>query len=84
MLLTPEILETAARTLKRFRIGGAIIVMIPLLYALVPFFVGGRFSESAPFTTISVTLLLLVIWMCHCAESFIKSLRQGLLATAAK
>ena len=84
MQMSPEILETAARTLRRFRIGGAIIAAIPLLYALIPLLVGGRISEGAPFITISVTLILLIVWMCHCAEGFIKSLRQGLLATTTK
>ena len=77
MQLTPEILDAAARTLRMFRIGGAVIAAIPLAFALIPLFSGGRTTESAPFIVMSITLTLLVIWTNHCGERFLKGLRQG-------
>lgn len=82
MQLGPEVLDAAVRALKMFSIGAAIIAMIPLAFALMLVLIGGRGSESVPFTMASITLTLLVIWTNHCGQRLLKSLRQGSLAAA--
>jgi hypothetical protein len=79
MQLNPQLLETASRRLRRFRIGGAIIAMVPLIFSFIHLLYGNGSAQSAPFGVMSAVLVVLVVWMCDCAERFIKDIQVEMM-----
>ncbi len=63
-------------TLKKFRIGGAIIAALPLPFSGVALVMGRSAGDAAPFTIMSVCLLLLVLLTVHCLEGLLKRLKS--------
>lgn len=75
MQMTDKMTASALLALKRFRIGGVIIAAFPLIPAFIHLALRGGGCESAIFTIMSMCVLLLVVWGCHCAERFLKTLQ---------
>jgi hypothetical protein len=72
-----DMIERASRTLKRFRVGAVCIAGLPLLFAFMNLIGGDRNHNSVGFTITSVTLLFLILWICHCTERFLKSIQPA-------
>ena len=70
--LNPQTIDAASRVIAKFRIGGAAISVIPLVFGAMEHYAG---NASRPFLITSTTLLFLVLWIGYCAERFISTLR---------
>lgn len=68
MALDEQALRSA---LRKFRIGGAVIAAVPLLFGAMVLSMSDS-KGASPFLITSVCLMLLVTWTVHCVEGMLK------------
>ena len=64
------------KSIQRFRSGGIAIAALPLLLG-VALLLGGERVPALEMLVVSVILILLILWVTHCAEETVVELEAG-------